>query len=452
MVEKKFLKAVKEFKLIKKGESILVAFSGGIDSTVLTYLLLKLKSYLGIKEIILAHLNHLLRGKDSDLDEAFSIEFAKKYNLRIYTKKVNIKELSKKRKKSIEEVAREERYRFFNEVIEKENLDKLATGHHLSDLSETMLLWFIQGNKKGIKGFKPKEKFIIRPLFLITKDEIEKYAEENSIQYRVDITNFQTEFLRNKIRHNIIPEIKKINPSFENSLLTMSFFINWDDEFLENEANRISLKFPERKIELETLRNLPEALLYRILRNWVYKHTDIYPSYRQLYEIVKIIKETEGYREYNIGGKYLLTKNHKKVCIKRYNKDKTEFLYRIKIGDTVFIKEANLKIKAFRYNEISSKKLIFNDKTFVCFDLPDNPMFEIRNRKEGDRFLPFGKRTEKKLKDVMIDLKISKDMRDTIPLLVYRNKILWIVGYKRSGYFPVKEDSKNIVCFKLEEV
>jgi tRNA(Ile)-lysidine synthase len=453
LVEKKFLKAIKEFDLLSPKDKVLIAFSGGVDSSVLTYLLVKFKNYLNISKIVLAHLNHQLRGKDADLDESFAVEFGKKLDIPVFTKKVNIKQLSKERRKSIEEVAREERYRFFKEVLKRENLNKIATGHHLSDLAETMLLWFIQGNKRGIKGFKPKEKNIIRPLFLLKKEEIESYAQEKNIEFRIDKTNLKTDFLRNKVRLLVIPEIKKINPSFEDSLFYMSFFLNWDEEFLNKVMSEVSQNFQEDKLKLEILKQLPEAVLYRVLYNWIYEKTGISISYRQLYSLVNIIKKSEGFKVFNLKGKYILTKNYKTVEIKRYNKsDKKDYIYKIKVGEEVIIPEAGIKIISFQADEKFFRENIFNDKNLVCFDIPEEGSFEIRNRRTGDRFLPFGRRSEKKLKDVMIDLKIPKDMRDTIPLLVYRDKILWIVGYKRSGYFPVKENSKNIICFKAEEV
>jgi len=453
LVEKKFLQAIKEFNLINPKDKILIAFSGGVDSTVLTYLLIKLKNYLKISKLALAHLNHQLRGKDSDLDEEFAIEFGKKYNIPVFTKKIDIKSLSKKQKKSIEEVAREERYKFFKEILKKEDFNKIATGHHLSDLTETMFLWFIQGNKKGIKGFKPKEKNIIRPLFLLKKEEIEEYAKKHSLSYKIDITNFQTDFLRNKVRHLIIPEAKKINPSLEDSFLYMSFFLNWDEEFLEEKTEKISRNFQGTKISLKKVKNLPEALLYRFLLKWIYKQTGIYLSYRQLYHLVKVLKNSQGSKIFNLKGKYILTKNYDTLEIKRYNKkEKSEYTYTLKPGEELYIKEAGIKLSSFKVDKETFNDYILNDKSLVCFEISDNLTLKIRPRKRGDRFLPFGRSSEKKLKDVMIDLKIPKDMRDTIPLLVYEDKILWIIGYKRSGYFPINKNSKNIICFKAEEV
>ncbi|WP_293445404.1 tRNA lysidine(34) synthetase TilS [Persephonella sp.] len=450
MVEKKFLKAVKEFELIQKNDRLLVAFSGGVDSVVLAYLLLKLKNTLKISEIALAHLNHSLRGKESDKDQEFCQQFAKEKGLRIFSEKVNVKKVAKKEDLSIEEAARKVRYEFLRKIKEKEGFNKIATGHHLSDLIETMILWFIQGNKKGIKGFRPKDSSLIRPLYYITKDEIISYAEKNKLPYTVDKTNFKTDILRNKLRLNVIPLIKEINPSVEKSMLIESQLLQFDDDYLEMESVRFSQKFPSKEIKFSQIKNLHEALLYRILINWIKRETGIYPSYRKVLEILKTLKK-KGEKRISLGKGYVLIKTYSGLIIETERKS-CQIFYKIKPGEEILIKEAGIMLKSFITEKVNWRKME-DEKRFVCFDISEeNPEFIIRNRKEGDKFLPFGKKTEKKLKDILIDLKIPKYMRDTIPLLEFRNKILWVIGHKRSGYYPVDEKSKKVICFEIKEV
>ncbi len=450
-VEKKFFKTQSEYSLINPNDTIIVGFSGGSDSVVLTHLLIKLKNHLKYKEIILVHVNHMLRGEDSFKDEQFCIEFAKKYNLKIEVFREDIKKLAEKEKKSIEEIARKVRYEKFKEVKEKYKADKIATGHHLSDLAETMIMWFLQGNKKGLKGFKPKERDIIRPLYYITKEEIEKYAKEHGLSYRIDVSNFSTDFLRNKVRLEVLPVLKTINPSLESSLLILSKFLHIDDEFLEKLAEEHFEKVKDQNfINLSEIKE--KAILYRIIQRWVYHKTGKYLSYTALLEVLSIV-EKGGTKEIHIDNENLLIKEYNKLYLSK-RKSTPSFEYRLKIGDEVFIKEANIVVKSYLAQDINMDKLK-NEHIFVCFDIPDlkvDEEFIIRNRKAGDRFIPYGKNSEKKLKDVMMKLKIPKYMRQSIPLLVFRNKILWIIGHKRSALYPVKESSNKLVCFEVKEV
>jgi len=449
VIEKKFLQTVREYDLIQPKDKILVAFSGGVDSVVLTYLLDKFKNYLKISDIYLAHLNHKLRGLEAEENVKFVKDFAKKYNLKLFLKEVDIKKLAKEKKQSIEQVGREERYKFFREIIDKYNLDKLATAHHLSDLAETLTLWFIQGNKRGLKGFYPKDNNIIRPLYLLKKEDIEAYAKEKGLEYHLDKTNFDTKYLRNKVRHKILPLMREINPSVENSLKVLSDFLKFDEEFFNDYIKSIGNKYIDgNKLKLEVVKEKP-AIQYRIIQNWLNK-LGINPSYIQLEEILKLLKK-EGYREYFLRDDAILIKDYKFLYLKNKKDRKSEFLYRIKPNDEVYIKESKIKIKAYFIDKLDLDK-VKKDKNIECFEIDEpNPEFILRSRRAGDRIKLFGG-GEKKLKDLFIDLKIPKNMRDLIAVLEYNNNILWIVGYRRSALYPVKNFSKRVICFEIKEV
>ncbi len=454
MVEKKFLQAVNRYSLIRPKDKILIAFSGGVDSVVLTYLLKRFKDYLGISKIYLAHLNHLIRGEEAFENEKFCIEFAERENLDIFVKRVDIKKISKQTNKSVEQVGREKRYEYFKELMDKYSINKLATGHHLTDLTETMTLWFIQGNKKGLKGFKPKESRIIRPLYLLKKEDIEEYAKEKKLDYHLDKTNFDTIFLRNKVRHEILEILKEVNPNLENSSKTLSYFLNLDDDFIKKYIDNLNLDLKSlNELELNLLKNLDKAVIYRILQDWIYLKTNYYPSYTQLIDFLELL-EKDGYKELKINKDFKLIKTYSKIYISDSLVEEAKvYSYKVSIGDEIFIKEAGLLLKAFKVKDLD-KVNIKNEKRVVCFQIEEEkPTFLIRNRKKGDRFIPFKHKKGKKLKDIMIDLKINRNMRDIIPLLVYKNKILWIVGYKRSNYYLINKNShpKNIVCFEILE-
>ncbi|MGC8868910.1 MAG: tRNA lysidine(34) synthetase TilS [Sulfurihydrogenibium sp.] len=449
MVEKLFLKAIKDYSLINPNDRVLVAFSGGPDSVALTYLFYKFKDFLKLDRIVLAHLNHSLR-EEADLDESFSKSFGEKYGIPVFTKKVDVRCIAKKNRISIEEAGRLERYKFFQEVMQNQNLNKLATAHHLSDLVETMFLWFIQGSKRGLKGFKPKEGNIIRPLYFVKKEDILDFCQKNALEYVIDKTNFDRRYVRNKVRLDIVPLAKSVNIALEESLLRLSYFENLDEDFLDSYSKEILSKLKGKNyIDLNMIKDYHDTVKYRVIRDWIYENFGLHLSYEKLIKVLSIIK-TGGTKMISLEKDVKLIKEYDRLFVRNLedveNFDKE---YKLKIGDTIFIKEAGITLTAFKPERVVFETLK-NDKTVECFNLQAEE-FTVRFKRDGDRFLPFGRKTEKKLKDIFIDLKIPKNMRKSIPLLVFNDKILWIVGYKRSAYYPVDENSQNLVCFKVKE-
>jgi len=208
--------------LIPPNSSILIGFSGGIDSSCLAVAMLKLREFFKLKRIALLHVNHMIRGEESYRDEEFAKSFAQKLSLEIFIKRVDVPKIAKEKGENIEACAREERYKAFEEVRREENFDFVATAHHLGDLAETILLWLTRGTGlEGLLGFEPKEGYIVRPLYLAKKEDIEDFAKREGIEWVEDRTNYDLSYARNRIRHRVIPELKKINRNLEETLLRM---------------------------------------------------------------------------------------------------------------------------------------------------------------------------------------------------------------------------------------
>jgi tRNA(Ile)-lysidine synthase len=233
--------------LIPPNSAILVAFSGGIDSSSLAVALQRLKEPLKIKRLALLHINHLLRGEESYRDENFARSFAQKYSLELFVERVDVPSLAKKRGGNIEAVAREERYRLFEEVRKREGFDLVATAHHLGDLVETIILWLTRGTGlEGLLGFEPKEGNIIRPFYLATRQEIEDFAKKQALEWVEDSTNYDLSLARNRIRHRVVPELKAINPNLEESVLRMREILKEENELLEKLVQTALLKVKEK--------------------------------------------------------------------------------------------------------------------------------------------------------------------------------------------------------------
>jgi len=243
---RKVITLQRKTKLIPPNSAILVAFSGGIDSSSLAIALQRLKEPLKIKRLALLHINHLLRGEESYRDENFARSFAQKYSLELFVERVDVPSLAKKRGGNIEAVAREERYRLFEEVRKREGFDLVATAHHLGDLVETIILWLTRGTGlEGLLGFEPVEGNIVRPFYLATRQEIEDFAKKQAIEWVEDSTNYDLSLARNRIRHRVVPELKAINPNLEESVLRMREILKEENELLEKLVQTALLRVKE---------------------------------------------------------------------------------------------------------------------------------------------------------------------------------------------------------------
>jgi tRNA(Ile)-lysidine synthase len=211
MIEKKFVEFLEKEDLLKEDSSVLLAVSGGIDSVVMVDLFHRAKVNFAI-----AHCNFQLRGKESDNDEKFVEQLAKKYSVTFFSTKFDTKKFGKTNKLSIQEAARKLRYEWFEEICKKHNIDSIATAHHLNDSIETFFINLVRGTGiEGLKGIPIKNGRIIRPLIIFTRKKIEAYAKKKKLKFREDSSNKEDVYLRNKIRHQLIPLLNKLNPKFE---------------------------------------------------------------------------------------------------------------------------------------------------------------------------------------------------------------------------------------------
>ncbi len=266
---RKIIKLQKEKNIIPEDSALLVAISGGVDSVVLTHSLMELRDFFKLKEIALAHFNHKLR-KEADRDEEFCKDLAKRLGIEIFTGSEEVEKIAKKEKRNLEETARKLRYRFLREIKEREGFDLIATAHHLNDLVETALIWLVRGaGLEGLLGFEPKEKDIVRPLYLATRKEILEYALYNKLTWVEDESNYDRRFFRNRLRHEIIPKLKEINPNLEETFLRTREILKSEDELLKELS--IELLETSRKgecLEVKKLKNSHPALQRRVIKDF----------------------------------------------------------------------------------------------------------------------------------------------------------------------------------------
>ena len=289
----KIERALKEYDMLQDCSKVIVGLSGGADSVSLLYSLKALSKKLGI-EISACHINHNLRGKESDSDEVFVVELCKRLEIELNVFSVDIK-AEKVKHESTEECARRLRYSVFGELAEKENA-KLATAHNANDNAETILLNITRGTGlKGLCGIPVVREYLIRPLIYCTRAEVEKFCIQNSLNFCTDKTNFSTDFTRNKIRIEVIPKLIEINPSLIDGIVRMKSHLDEDSGYLEDSAQKAKIEATviEKSYDTAKLRLLPKPILRRVIIS-VLKESGVEQSNTRIEGIEAIILEEKG--------------------------------------------------------------------------------------------------------------------------------------------------------------
>ncbi|AIZ36813.1 tRNA(Ile)-lysidine synthetase [Parvimonas micra] len=439
-MKNEFLKNLKSYNL--EGFGVLLAVSGGKDSMTMLDLFNYFKYELKLN-LVVCHFNHSLRD-DADRDEKFVKTQCEKYGLKFYSKKEDVLLYSNENKLSTEEGARFLRYKFFDEVKRIENLEYIATAHNKNDLAETVIMRILRGTGiNGLIGIQSERGDLIRPILNFSRDEIEKYIEENNIPFVEDKTNFEELYLRNKIRLNLFPILKnEYNPrildaisrlsniAFDYSTISREYIASKEGLLWEFNKEKILVYIEKLKLQSRSFRNI----MYREFFELISKDPDGI-NYKIIEEIDNLI--------FSKTGKYIEIKNvvfkieYDKLLIydknifenlemKFYFENLDFSLYSTKFFDIIIEQSSFEEFKNLKQN----KDLLFINKKYLDF-------LKIRNKENGDFLeLEFGK---KKLKDIFIDEKVSKDIRKNIPIFEIENNIVWVPNIRRSNRYLVDE-------------
>lgn len=320
MLEEKVLETINKYHLIEKNDHIVLGVSGGPDSTCLFHIFLELQKQIKFTFVV-CHINHKIR-EEADEDEQYVENMCKIHNIPFFVKREQIIDIAKKQKIGTEEMGRKVRYEFFNEILKQQNANKIATAHTKNDLSETVLMNLLRGTGlSGLKGIEPKrENKYIRPLIECEKQEIDEYCKEKRLEPKIDKTNFENIYTRNKIRNKLIPYLKEeFNPNIIESLARMSEIISNEDKYIENLTkkyyNEIFINKSETEIilDLKKFNNLDLVIKNRIV---LYTITTLFNSSagiekKHIEDIIKLCGN-------NIGNKYLIPNKKVKVLVKNH--------------------------------------------------------------------------------------------------------------------------------------
>jgi tRNA(Ile)-lysidine synthase len=440
-MQKIFLKYIQQNKICNKNDKILVAVSGGADSVVLLHLFAKLGF-----NIAIAHCNFKLRDKDADDDEIFVKQLAEKYNLKIFVKTCYAKKFAKENKISIEMAARQLRYSWFYQIATLNGYTKIATAHHLNDNVETILNNIARKTGiKGLIGIKKTNGLIIRPLLWATKSEILKFCEQNNLVYRTDKTNFETDFVRNKIRHLIIPEFEKINPAFVQNVvdtannldLYYQVFLQKFDDF-KNQCIKHQNDFIIIDIDKISSYQPTELYLFEFLNNFGFNSA-------QISELNKTLFKKKQKKFFSKQFQLIVSRNELIIC-KLNSFTNKEYSLNFSLQQQIFNK-GNFDEVSLTMKKIQAKNFVItkeNKIAYLDFDKINFPL-QLRKWKNGDYFFPLGMKGKKKLSDFFNDNKFTALDKAKIWILAQNNQIIWLIGHRIDDRFKVTEKTKNVL-------
>ncbi|MFZ1981661.1 MAG: tRNA lysidine(34) synthetase TilS [Smithella sp.] len=452
---KKVSKTIEKYNLLEQGERVVVALSGGPDSTALLAVLASIAPERDLS-LIVAHFNHGLRGAESDEDEKFSRDLSDRMGLVFCAAKMD--QNNYKKGVSPEDFYRRERYGFLNKVAADYQARKIALGHNLQDQSETVLLNLLRGSgPEGLKGILPKrDGNIIRPLIEISRPEIISYLNKTGISYRQDSSNKNKMYLRNQIRTELIPYLKeKYNPKIEENLAQMAEILRGEDEFIrQNTAQALQSSFIQRQqnsilLKIAYINKLPAAIRLRLFKTILEDFSPVKNGFSFIH-----IKSLDNLSQKCESGKRLvlplgieIRREYDNLILecKKAHLAQAKYEYPMNIPGSVYIKERKVTLHA----EVTKESIDLGSKSKVYLDLDkiQQPV-TIRNRRDGDRFQPLGMPGRQKIKNFFIDRKIPSGQRNEIMLLVDRLSVIWIENMHLNDRVKITAGTKNVL--KLE--
>jgi len=434
-MEKNILEAIKKFSLLEKASTVTVALSGGADSMALLHALLSLSEKLNIT-VKAAHLNHMIRGEEALRDENFVKESCKALGVELFCERANVPEYARKRGISTELAAREIRYSF----LERINQGVIATAHTASDNLETVLFNLARGTAiDGLCGIPPKRGIFIRPVILCTREQIEDYCHHNNISYVTDSTNLSDQYTRNKIRHQIIPHLKEINPSVENSVLRTTGLLREDSLFLESVADGfLSCNVSDGCLNLSEFEKLHPPIAKRVIKKFIeteksnitLENIHVEEVYGALYKNCKIS----------------LPQNRSAVI----TKDKLRV---VNNGESTQRKEEYIvNITGIEASNFKKDKKINNlllNNSLDCDKIMGKSV--LRTRLPGDSIRLRNRGCTKTLNRLFSENGVPLCERDNLPVLADDKGVIWVYGFGCAQRCAVTEATERIFIIEAEK-
>ena len=467
-LEQRVLRFIQEHHLVSSQQLLLVAVSGGPDSVCLLHILVNLQNELGI-ELHVAHLNHQLRGAESEADARYVSDLAHQRGIPATIEERDVRSYQARQRISLEEAAREVRYTFLAEVARSIGASQVAVGHTIDDHIETILMHLIRGTgTRGLRGLQPSTEWqlrqngdslnIIRPLLQISRQETADYCHNHRFKPRLDATNLSLSPLRNRMRHQLLPLLKSYNPRVAEALLRTAQIAGDDLAFLDEESTRLWDKIAQEQedtiiLDKERFLELPSALKRHLLRIAIGKLLGTLKDIetRHIEGIMAALAKPAG-RRISLPGGLIFAIEYNRYLLAPEAATLSPFPI---LGGEFPLKapgETSLPGWRIEATIINREQMTEKDNDFTAYldlDKTGNKLV-VRSRQTGDRFQPLGLHQSKKLGEFMIDAKIPRAWRQRIPIVYSPKHILWVVGWRIDERVKVTENTKRILCLKFE--
>lgn len=438
---------------------IVIGVSGGVDSIVLLDAL-SILSQENDYTLAVAHLNHKIRGTEADDDEEFVVSLANSYGWLCYVHKVNIPRLSKLKKVNLENLARQARYDFFSRACQSFNCNFIATAHTMDDQAETVLLNLIRGTGiRGLRGMDARRKIngktiLIRPLLIFQKSELIEYAHRRNLKWREDSTNQLETYSRNKIRLQLLPLLREsFNPQIVRTLARTSEIAKSYQKiiahYIENTYEKCVVQPNSREIEVRVslFQHLEKYVVTELFQEILSRNFDLILSYEKIEPIFDLIFAESGKGFFLTQDIFVYKDRETLIIVKQDFKTSFEItthkVAKVLIGK--YMIELN-KVPKEDFVKLPSKEFEFFD-----FDRIPNQV-NFRFWREGDRFIPLGMKSEIKVSDLFVNLKIPLHKKKQIPLMIGNDDIIWVCGVRINERYKVTPRTKHLLCGKIFQI
>ncbi|WP_316801767.1 tRNA lysidine(34) synthetase TilS [Pedobacter nototheniae] len=427
-------------QLFTKDDKVLLAISGGRDSVLMLHLFKALDIGVGV-----AHCNFNLRGEEAQRDEHFVKMLSNSFDVPFYVTHFETKKYAAENKISTQMAARDLRYQWFETIRKTQGYNYIALAQHQNDAVETVLINLIRGTGiSGLHGILPKRDFLIRPLLFLKRAEIDQLIEDHHIDFVEDGSNLSTDYTRNKLRLQVVPHLKEINPNLENTFAQNIARFSEIETFLKTQVENLSIKLLKNKadgvyISLNDIAGLKpqHLLLFELLKPFNFSSL----------VVDEILLSVDG-----LSGKHFFSESHQAII------DRTHLIIvkKNRVNESHQIIHPATEKMAFLDNEIKisfSENLTFETVKHKAFADLDKLIFPliIRSWQQGDKFIPLGMRNFKKISDFFIDEKLPLHLKETTPLLINGNgEVIWVAGMRQDNRYKLTKATKKVAIFELK--